>query len=201
MENASKALLMAGGVLIAVLIISLFVYMFTSASSMFQTEEDVERIQEIEEYNKQYESYNRNLLRGTDLISLMNKVISNNAKYEDEGTETIEEYRVTIKFKLKEDLAIYEYEPYYDENGIKKYRAKITNKGEYLKAGKEYSVYKQGDSAYTALSNNQGDSINNESFNDFKRRVFDCTGVHYNEYGRVDTLIFKERKIDYEEGF
>ena len=95
MENASKALLMAGGVLIAVLIISLFIYMLTSSSSMFQTEADVEKIKEIEEYNKQYESYNRKLLRGTDLISLMNKVISNNAKYEDEGTETIEEYRVT----------------------------------------------------------------------------------------------------------
>lgn len=108
MENASKALLMAGGVIIAVLIISLFVYMFTSASSMFQTEEDVERIQEIEEYNKQYESYNRKLLRGTDLISLINKAISNNDKYEEDPTKTLEEYKVTIKFTLVEGIKKYE---------------------------------------------------------------------------------------------
>ncbi len=191
MENASKALLMAGGVLIAVLIISLFVYMFTSASSMFQTEEDIERTQEIEEYNKQYESYNRKLLRGTDLISLMNKAISNNKKYEDIGTDTIEEYRVTIKFTLKEDLAIYEYD---DEGNVK-----VTGKGSYLKADIPYSIYKESDKAYTALATKY--NIDNESFNDLKRRVFDCIEVKYNKYGRVCELVFKERKIDYSEGF
>lgn len=120
MENASKALLMAGGVIIAVLIISLFIYMFTSASSMFQTEEDVERIQEIEEYNKQYESYNRNLLRGTDLISLINKAINNNDKYEEDSTKTLDEYKVTISFTLLEDIKKYERVP--DEEATKKAR-------------------------------------------------------------------------------
>lgn len=198
MENASKALLMAGGILIALLIISLFVYMFTSASDIFETKENIERTAEIEEYNKQYESYNRQLLRGTDLISLMNKVISDNSKYEDEGNITIKEYQITIKFKLVEDLAIYEYEPYY-ENGVKKYRVKASGKGSYLKAGKEYSVYKEGDNAYSALTTKYGDI--NESFDDFKRRIFDCTNIHYNKYGRVDLIEFEERKMDYSEGF
>lgn len=130
MENASKALLMAGGVLIAVLIISLFVYMFTSASSMFQTEEDVERAQEIEEYNKQYESYNRKLLRGTDLISLMNKAISNNAKYQDD-VDTLEEYKITISFKLVTPLKQYKREiddeATAQNGGITKYKVVATD--------------------------------------------------------------------------
>lgn len=117
MENASKALIMAGGVLIAILIISLFVYMFTSMSGVFQTQEDIKVVAEIEEYNKQYESYNRKLLRGTDIITLINKTISNNIKYQDE--DTIAEYKVTITFTLKEDLAAYKYVEYLENRNKK----------------------------------------------------------------------------------
>lgn len=199
MENASKALLMAGGVLIAVLTISLFVYMFTSASSIFQTEADVERTQEIEEYNKQYESYNRKLLRGTDLISLMNKVINNNDKYEEDPTTTLEEYRVTIKFKLVEDIKKYEKITYKEEEtGLIKTKIEETNI-ESLKKGNLYKIVEKKGTAYDALF---GKTEEKEAAkNDFKRRVFDCTGVNYNSYGRICELTYQERKIDYTEGF
>lgn len=95
MENMSKALLMAGGVLIAILVISLFAYMFTSMSGVFQSKEDIKYAEEIEEYNKEYLSYNRKLLRGADLISLMNKA---NDSYQRNGN--VDEYKITVKYKL-----------------------------------------------------------------------------------------------------
>lgn len=57
MENASKALLMAGGVLIAILLLTLFAYLFgkmaSSTSSIYQTIEK----HEIDEFNQQFLNY------------------------------------------------------------------------------------------------------------------------------------------------
>ena len=78
MENASKALLMAGGILIAVLIIGVLIYSFGTMSGYFSAEQDIEAAQQLKIFNDQYESYNRKLLRGTDVISVMNKAININ---------------------------------------------------------------------------------------------------------------------------
>lgn len=171
MENASKALTMAGGILIAILTISLFIYMFTSMSGIFQSEDEVKRIQEIEEYNKQYESYNRKLLRGTDVISLINKAISSNTKYEG-----VEEYYVDIEFIMKEEMV-------YTSDGTTSSTVKF-------KVDQTYNI-----TSFNSIKNNK------EAFNDFKRRIFDCTKVEYNDLGRICKMKFTERKIDYTEGF
>lgn len=196
MENASKALMIAGGVLIAVMIITLLAYMYISMSGIFKSEDEIKQIAELEAYNKEYESYNRKLLRGADIISLMNKAISNNKKYED----VIDEYEISIKFELIEDLAAYR-------------RIKIKNpqtkKDEYetkvipansLKKGGMYAVSKEEDDAYKVLFDRSVTVI--DTFNDFKRRVFNCVKVTYKkENGRIDTMEFKEQKINYTEEF
>lgn len=169
MENASKALMIAGGVLIAVLIISLVVFMFTSMSNMFKSEEDVKRTEELNAYNKEYESYNKKLLRGADIISLINKSISNNKKYDN-----LEEYKMQIEFVMKEEII-------YTKTGK-------SNSGKF-EVGKTYNI-----EAFENIRNNP------DAFNDFKRRVFDCTGVEYNKLGRICKMKFMERKIDYSEG-
>lgn len=169
MENASKALMMAGGILIALLIITLLVIMFTSMSDIFKSEDEIKRIEEIEAYNKEYESYNRKLLRGADIISLMNKAISNNKKYDN-----LEEYRMQIEFIMKEELI-------YTKTGN-------SNTGKF-EVGKPYNI-----ELFASIKNNT------EAFNDFKRRVFDCTGTEYNGFGRICKMKFTERKVDYSEG-
>ena len=80
MENASKALLMAGGVLIAILIIALLVYSFGTMGGYFDTENKEELAKQLKVFNDQYEVYNRKLLRGVDVISVINKVLDNNQK-------------------------------------------------------------------------------------------------------------------------
>ncbi len=86
MENASKALIMAGSVLIALMIIGALVLMFNSLSSYQETGTGSTRTAQVTEFNNQYETYNRTDVRGSDLYSLLNKAIDYNRTQSTAGT-------------------------------------------------------------------------------------------------------------------
>lgn len=91
MENASKALIMAGSVLIALLIIGALLLMFNSLSSYQDTgTQDVKEAQ-IVEFNNQFETYNRTNVRGSDLYSLLNRVVDYNRRKSTSGTNAKDE--------------------------------------------------------------------------------------------------------------
>lgn len=73
MENASKALLIAGGVLLALLIIVVLLRTYSGISSFQKTKLSQEEAQQIEEFNKQYTKYLGQYVYGTEVISLQNK--------------------------------------------------------------------------------------------------------------------------------
>lgn len=87
MENASKALIMAGSVLIAIIIISCLVLMINNLSTYQGLQTQSEEVAQIEKFNNQYIIYNRDDVRGSDLYSLMNKVIDYNIRQSTEGKE------------------------------------------------------------------------------------------------------------------
>lgn len=107
MENASKALLIAGGVLLSLMVISLLIYMFNGISS-FQSEEiDAERQAQIVNFNNGYETYNREDVRGSDLYSLLNKVIDYNTRKSTEGSAEGKELsyqEMTVDVKIATDI-------------------------------------------------------------------------------------------------
>ena len=80
MENASKALLIAGSILLALMILSLIVYVSTSTSRMVQAQEEKKATEEIAAFNRQYEAYNKKKMYGTDIITVTNKAIEYNKK-------------------------------------------------------------------------------------------------------------------------
>ena len=86
MENASKALLMAAGVLIALIIIGALLLMFNNLSNYQETNTQNTRESQIVEFNKQFETYNRKDVRGSDLYSLLNKVVDYNRRKSDVAT-------------------------------------------------------------------------------------------------------------------
>ena len=106
MENASKALIMAGSGLIALMIIGALVLMFSNLTSYQETNKDIAKSVQIAEFNAQYETYNRNDLRGSKLYSLLNKVIDYNRRESVEGTgwsdkgQTVSYEQMTINFKI-----------------------------------------------------------------------------------------------------
>lgn len=86
-NNAPKALLMAGGILIAMLIISALV-LFYSNLSYFQDRQDQDvKEQQIVEFNKEYTKYERDDLTLMDLKSIYNKIESYNTLHPDEKIE------------------------------------------------------------------------------------------------------------------
>ena len=87
MENASKALIMAGGVMIALLIIGSLLLMFNNLSSYQDTNIKETRTAQIIEFNNQFETYNRTDIRGSDLYSLLNKAADYNERKSIIGNE------------------------------------------------------------------------------------------------------------------
>ena len=102
MENASKALTMAAGVLIAVLIIVLIYVLLNNLSDLSKQDEQQLQAKQTAAFNKEYESYDKKLMRGTELITLINKAIANNEKYDNEH----EIYDVNIVFTFQFNLLI-----------------------------------------------------------------------------------------------
>ena len=105
MENASKALIMAASVLIALMILAGLIFMYNQLQNFEQTGTNNEREAQVVEFNNQYESFNKNNLRGSELYSLLNRVIdydrrkSSASKNTDEGKYLAYE-PMTIEYKL-----------------------------------------------------------------------------------------------------
>ena len=150
MENASKALIMAAGVLIGILILSLAVFLFadfgaTSKGVYSQMEE-----RQLTQYNAQYTVYaGRNDITIYDIISLVNLAQENNEKYKDYTTYE-SEYQVKIsllgtalllhKYTDEQKLQLIKDFNQVDENGQVKTLFKCTNI-EYHPNGKVSAVY------------------------------------------------------------
>lgn len=83
MENASKALLMAAGVLIGLMIISLAVLLFNSFGGTSATIHQNIETQQIEQFNSQFTVYNgKDNVTIYDIISMANLATQNNKQYE-----------------------------------------------------------------------------------------------------------------------
>ena len=93
MENASKALIMAGGMLLAILIISLLVYAWSLFSKYQASKDSLADIEDTAKFNEQFANYDRDDVQGYELLSLVNKVIDyNNRKTSAEGAKSNEKY-------------------------------------------------------------------------------------------------------------
>lgn len=80
MENITKALLMAAGMLLAVLILSLLVMAYNKLSGYYEQSQELLTAEQLDKFNKQFQNYaGRKDIRGNELISLMNKIIDYNA--------------------------------------------------------------------------------------------------------------------------
>ncbi len=96
MENASKALIMAGSILVAILVIGLLVFGYQNLSEVEQTKTDVEDNSKISEFMQRFEQFNRNPkdnanpLYGSELLSLANLQEDYNKREADDGYQEIE---------------------------------------------------------------------------------------------------------------
>lgn len=89
MENASKALIMAGTMLIAVLLLSLFAYLFTQGSAFNKEYNETMSNRELQAFNTKFEKYLDKNMTGDDVVSLLKLAIDNNKKVEYSSNDVI----------------------------------------------------------------------------------------------------------------
>ena len=97
MENASKALLIAAGVFLSLLIISLLVVFYNEVSSYYTEKHNATKVEQLEKFNSAYLNYQSSEIRGNELISVINRIINyNNLEAREKGYE-----RIIINVNLK----------------------------------------------------------------------------------------------------
>lgn len=92
MENASKALLMAGGVLIGIMVISFMVLVLRKAGKMSAQYDNQIANNELTKFNGQFEIYDKNDNNFFDVITVANLAYDINKKngYDKQNSVTVE---------------------------------------------------------------------------------------------------------------
>ena len=85
MENASKALLMAGGVLLGILLVSLLLYAWKTFSKYQSSDTELTNIENISKFNQQFTNYDRDDVEGYELITLANQIVDYNQRKSNLG--------------------------------------------------------------------------------------------------------------------
>lgn len=100
MENASKALIIAGSVLMAVLVIGALMLMYNQITDIEQTKTDNDELSKMEDYSKKFEEYNGTIY-GSELFSLVNLQDDYTKRYKQEDGYT----KITIKVKINNSIS------------------------------------------------------------------------------------------------
>ena len=87
MENASKALIIAGAILLSILIISLGIMIFNSAKEAANTDQ-LQGV-EISSFNEQFTQYEGEKVRGAQINSLISTIRNNNVTNEDRQVKLV----------------------------------------------------------------------------------------------------------------
>ena len=217
MENASKALIMAGSVLIALMIIGALILMFNGLSSYQSVGEQNIKEAQVIDFNNQFETYLRDNVRGSDMLSLMNRIIDYNNRKTDDSAEQFQKMNIEI---TGIDVANLMYDEDNDEKIVKEqYTQDSISKSKLLEKSKE--LEKKYESRYiTSLSSNISKVMNSQTetenilpknienyggydrvkkdtasyyqYTQFKRLYFNCdsTGTKYSNLGRIINLKF-----------
>ena len=102
MENASKALMMAAGVLIGLMILSLAVYLITSFGAASAEAHKTNEQNRINEFNTQFTQYEgRQDITIHDIVTVVNLARSNNETYDlNSQTSNNSNYYITVNAKI-----------------------------------------------------------------------------------------------------
>lgn len=97
MENAAKALEMAGAILLALLVIGAMVFLYRDLSSTEAQKEENQKKAQTVEFNRAYTSFEKELY-GSELLSLVNKIIDYDNKIDLEQSGYT---KMTMQLKVK----------------------------------------------------------------------------------------------------
>lgn len=208
MENATKALLIAAGILFGLMIISLSLVMRNNVSNYYENQKNENIRKEIATFNGQYLIYQKDDLRGNDLLSLINKILDFNKDKADEEPEI--ELSILIGSTAKAQEFYYKPSEYttrliklnfeYTEDNIQNEFLNEVNRIEalYTKSLSEKLSAKMDNLLESNISKQKlldelritdpiidNDIIKYYQYQQFKRAHFECKATNFTETGRV----------------
>lgn len=215
MENATKALVMAGGVLLAVMVLATLLYAASYWGIFTVSDDNANAIEQLSKFNMEYESYARYALYGTDLLSVLNKAMDYNEK--NNLSPSDKDLYMDVKFTLindttKKTTKYYQYidgsidipdgQPTYETGalvGKKQYCLSDDNDNKKIKMfiNELYGSKKKTKTSIDIDKEKKYIEYLEEiaEGTEFKARLFKCE-VSYNNEGRVNCLTFQEQKVD-----
>lgn len=101
MENASKALIMAASVLMAILLISLLIYAWGLYTDYQNSKDSLADIENTAKFNAQFSDYDRDDVLGYELLSLLNKIVDYNERRTIDTENGNADKYPPIKIKIK----------------------------------------------------------------------------------------------------
>ena len=133
MENASKALIMAGSILLTIMVVGLLIYFLSQYRQFPQAQTEAERLAQVSKFNREYESYDKKEMYGTEVATVVNKVINHNKKYADQRTGELRkgesnhyiDVEITVNTNIQK-YAIQYYEVQQPDEDTKSYVAEDT---------------------------------------------------------------------------
>ena len=213
MENASKALAIAEGVLISLLVIGALLLMFNQLSDYQKVGEQNEKEVQMIEFNNQFTTYLRNKVRGNEVLSLMNRVVDYNTRKAENSQEKYQKIKLTITGiqveKLKYDnndeklietqytqdninnllRKVKELESKYQLNKISTLCSNITKVMDSQEQAKE--ILQKDVANYGGYDRVKKDTALYYQYSQFKRLYFDCdeSATKYDEKtGRISEM-------------
>ncbi len=176
MENAVKALLIAGSILIGIITITIFYSVYRSTSEIVGVNTEDTSQTALKDFNLSYEAYNKKLMYGIDIITVLNKAIDNNRQYdmlygENSTNQRYKDYYVDIEFTVYKR----------NENG-----RKVQANGEV--AEKENQAVK----VTYSLSKNYIKKPDNIIENDERDDIYD---IYLSKVGKADDDVFRSFKF------
>lgn len=210
MENASKALMFAGTILITLMVISAVVFMYRDLTSVKRQESENQKVEEIAEFNKSFESYEKDL-KGAQIFSLANKITDYNTKYVQNMDEGYEAITLTVEVDNGKKDASYYVELQSDIDGMIKDKYISSNYLEALHEAKENEnnsdqktkekaeetkeeLKKKLGNKYTKAYENVNEDwekYNNE-YKAIKNKTFKSEGVIYYSNGRIRSMTYTQ---------
>lgn len=208
MENASKALLIAGGILLAILTLSLVIYMTTVTSSMADAQDARTLANQINTFNKEYEAYNKRKMYGTDVITVINKAIDYNGGLDADETDHFIDMIFTINdsFTTTKKTVI-TYSNGTSDTNITKEGISSLDAGTYQLKTVEgtnkmniniINFFNGETNDPPVVTNNYSNRVEEIyqycALTNFKRAIFSCTNVIYNaDTGRIQSMTFEQQ--------
>ena len=121
MENASKAVIMAASVMVAVAVISLALYTYSYFRNYAEVSEEKFSLSQTESFNKFYQAYEDTTgkVRGVDVVNIYNRAIDDEVEVYD-GYSLLKENGHNGYYVIKDErnyLNMYNYNIEYDSLG------------------------------------------------------------------------------------